>query len=269
MKTLLIFTLLLFTQKFFAFEQPYTIHGTINDKIGALANVHIINLDTQEGTFTDALGNFSIVVKKGDKLKFSSIQHYTKIVTISEKDIEKRTINIFIVRKTYLLDEVEIAQHNLTGNLHIDAKQIPKDTISELVANLVSEIRSMDYNAILDMPIGEDEIHLQKGVAPAIPNSFSGLGMSIPLGNKNDERIKKIKKELELAKTFPDKLRITIGENFFFNILKIPKDKYYNFIEYCKFVGIEELFYENKHLELIRLLKEESILYLKGLKTNK
>lgn len=269
MKTHLIFTVLLLTQKLIASEQQYTITGTIKDNIGVVPNAHIINLDSREGTYTDAFGNFSITAKKGDTLKFSSIQHYSKIIAVSKEILEKEINTIFLARKTYTLEEVELKQHSLSGNLLIDIKQTPKDTITELVGNLVSEINNMDNYAILNMPIGKDEIHLQKGIAPSIPNSFGGAGASIPLGSKMDERLKQRKEELQIAKLFPDKLRNGLGENFFFITLKIPQDRYYNFLDYCTFVGIEELFYKNKHLELIQLLKKESILYLKGLKTDK
>ena len=52
------------------------------------------------------------------------------------------------------------------------------------------------------------------------------------------------------------------GETFFENDLKIPTEKYYSFLEYCNPLGIENLFKENRKIELINVLKKESITYL-------
>ena len=58
------------------------------------------------------------------------------------------------------------------------------------------------------------------------------------------------------------------GEPFFENDLKIPTDNYYNFLEYCNPLGIEDLFKQNRKIELINVLKKESISYLLLLNKN-
>ena len=52
------------------------------------------------------------------------------------------------------------------------------------------------------------------------------------------------------------------GETFFENDLKIPIKNYYSFLEYCNPLGIENLFKENRKIELINMLRKESIAYL-------
>ena len=50
--------------------------------------------------------------------------------------------------------------------------------------------------------------------------------------------------------------------NFFENNLGIPPEKYYNFLEYCNPLGIEDLYRQNRKMEMILILKRESITYL-------
>ena len=52
------------------------------------------------------------------------------------------------------------------------------------------------------------------------------------------------------------------GETFFKNDLKIPMKKLYNFLEYCNPLGIEDLYKQNRKIELINVLKNESSTYL-------
>lgn len=52
------------------------------------------------------------------------------------------------------------------------------------------------------------------------------------------------------------------GEKYFFSILKIPKEKYYHFLETCNPLGIEELYKEGKKLEVIEILNKEAKEYL-------
>ena len=53
-----------------------------------------------------------------------------------------------------------------------------------------------------------------------------------------------------------------ICETFFKNDLKIPMKKLYNFLEYCNPLGIEDLYKQNRKIELINILKKESNTFL-------
>jgi hypothetical protein len=54
-----------------------------------------------------------------------------------------------------------------------------------------------------------------------------------------------------------------LGEDFFFIQLKIPKERYYHFLEYCNPLGIEKKYKNGEILEVIEILKNESSNYLK------
>ena len=69
-------------------------------------------------------------------------------------------------------------------------------------------------------------------------------------------------RDLKFRENFPKMLLSEFGEPFFENDLKIPIEKYYSFLEYCNPLGIENLFKQNRKIELINVLKKESITYL-------
>ena len=78
-----------------------------------------------------------------------------------------------------------------------------------------------------------------------------------------------MRKELNFKESFPEKLKKLFGDHFFFVRLKIPKDKYYHFLAYCNSLGIEELYKNNKHLDILKILLKESKSYILLLENNK
>jgi hypothetical protein len=67
---------------------------------------------------------------------------------------------------------------------------------------------------------------------------------------------------LAFKKAFPFKILSELGEKFFFDDLKIPIEKYFHFLEYCNPLGIEKLHKEGELLEIIKILRTESVSYL-------
>ena len=97
---------------------------------------------------------------------------------------------------------------------------------------------------------------------------FAGAGAGSVIPFKYSERLWALRKDLEFRKNFPKMLLSEFGEPFFENDLKIPTEKYYNFLEYCNPLGIESLFKQNRKIELINVLKKESVSYLLFLNKN-
>lgn len=81
---------------------------------------------------------------------------------------------------------------------------------------------------------------------------------------KKPQPYKPIQKHKDLSdKEFSEKIEKELGEEFFTKTLKIPKEKYFLFIGYCKMYKLKSLYKQNKMLEIIKLFKEKSIEYLK------
>ncbi|MCI2228026.1 carboxypeptidase-like regulatory domain-containing protein [Polaribacter sp. MSW13] len=247
-------------------EKSKIISGKVLDSIGAVKNANVVNLKTNQGTFSNENGLFRIFVSLGDSLRVSSIQHITKTIVIKKSDLKNHEFNIKLVSNIYQLDEFELKIHNLSGRLGIDAKSVPTDRKDSLLNRL------MDFSKI-DMKAAVADDYIDKHVRPPInqtdPNaSFSGAGASVSIPFKYSERLWALRKELAHRKSFPYKILSELGDKFFFDELKIPIEKYFHFLEYCNPLGIEDLHKKGKLLELIEILRRESISYHKIIKNN-
>ena len=263
-KKLLLFLLLITSIISFTQEKKVIISGRVSDSLSLVKNAHIINLKNKQGTFSSDEGVFRIFVSVGDSLQISSIQHITKKILIDENIINDRTINIKLKSNTYVLDEFDLKRHNLTGRLGIDIKDVKNDKRDSLLQ------RTMDFSKI-NMKIVEGDDYIDKRVRPQLNNvdptaAFVGAGAKAVVPFKYSERLWALRKKLARKKAFPFKIMSELGEKFFFDELKIPIEKYYHFLDYCNPLGIEELHKEKKLLEVIKILRQESVGYLKIIK---
>lgn len=270
MNKLLLFILTFFCLHTYSQSKREIIYGKVLDSTQTISNAHIININTSQGTASDEKGAFKIYAKENDSLRITSIGYKTKIVILKPTNFGIAKNEILLEKTIYELDEIFVKNHNLTGSLELDTKKTPKDTVGELVRNMVKSIQNLDYNAIINMPIGKDEIHLAKVKAPGNPISLSGAGGSVGIPDYQAIKKRELRKKITEKKEFPNKLLNQLGSHFFYSELKIPKDKYYHFITYCSYNNkVKELFKSKKILELIQLLQKESIAYLKIVKENK
>ncbi|WP_108870387.1 carboxypeptidase-like regulatory domain-containing protein [Aquimarina aquimarini] len=90
-----------------------------------LENVHIVNLSQVVGTITDDKGNFSISAKVNDTLYFSYIGYKPLQIRVSNDWIKFGDIKVKMTELGIALEEVVVADVQLTGYLEIDAKRIP------------------------------------------------------------------------------------------------------------------------------------------------
>jgi hypothetical protein len=245
-------------------EKRTLVSGKVIDSLGAVKNVTIINLKTNQGTSSNNNGAFRLFLQLGDSIKVSSVQHLTKIITVHESNIKQKSVTIFLQPKIYELDEFDLRRNDLSGRLGIDTKEVPLNKKDSLLRDV------MDFSKV-NMKIIEDDDHIDQKVRPQInetdPNKkFQGAGTAINISFKYSERLWALRKKLELQKKFPYTILSELGDAFFFDELKIPIEKYFHFLEYCNPLGIEDLHKEGKQLELIKILREESIPYLKIIK---
>ena len=247
----------------FSQEKNTLVSGTIIDSLGTVKNATIINLKKNQGTSSNNNGAFRMFLQLGDSLRISSIQHFSKIVTVSKSTIETKIISIFLKPKVYQLDEFELKKHNLSGSLGIDIKEVPRNKRDSLLKD-VMDFSKIDFSEV-DTRI-DAIIRMKPPIVNTVPNSFSGAGggVSIPFGNS--ERLWALRRKLAQKKAFPSKILSELGDAFFFDKLKIPVDKYFHFLEYCNPLGIEGLHKNGELLKLIKILREESISYLKMIK---
>lgn len=90
-----------------------------------LENVHIVNLSQVVGTITNKEGNFEIKAKVNDTLYFTYIGYKSLRVRVTNDWKKFGDVKIKMTELGIALEEVVVADVQLTGYLEIDAKKIP------------------------------------------------------------------------------------------------------------------------------------------------
>ena len=269
-KLLSIFFFLLFFQLTFSQEKRVEINGiVVNQSTKGILNSHIVNLSTNEGTVSDDEGKFTIKVKKGDWIQISNIQFHSKKLRITNGSFKARFLRIFLLPIMNQLEEV-VLKKKMKGVLSLDRINVQKDTIADQMKSIVDYIMGIGFDNIMKMGIGKDERHLAKPtVTPGQLPGFKGVGGSATIPYADLKKKRADRKFISFKERFPLELIKIFGEHFFFERLKIPKDKYYHFIEYCTPLGIEQLYRNKKHLDVLKTLLKAGKSYLLLLENNK
>lgn len=120
--------LLLFFFSVFAnlYSQEYIFGKVTSEQNTEIAGVLVINIKTDEETYTNKDGNFMIAAKSTDLLRFVKQKFDRVSYTIKPEDFQK-SITINMQKTTIEIDEVEI-KTKLTGNLAKDSKALNKST---------------------------------------------------------------------------------------------------------------------------------------------
>jgi len=266
-KKLLTIFLFLITITSLSQENKTLISSRILDSLGVVKNANILNLKSNQGTFSSDSGRFEIYVSKGDTISVSSIQHITQKITITKEIIDNKGLVIILKPNIYVLDEFELKRHNLTGKLALDVKNMPTDEKYILLK------KNMDFSNV-DFSLTDHRIDAndrsESKVVNTVANSYSGLDAGgIITGLFSSKKFKKSKlldKKFDRKKALGNKILLELGEAFFFEKLKIPEEKYYHFLDYCDYLDIDKIYNENKLFKLIEIFQKESISYLEIIK---
>ena len=260
--------MLLFSSLQLLGQKKIFLYGMLRDSISLLKNVHVVNLNTEKGTFSNDYGQYRIVVSLGDTLRFSSVEYETVKKTITDRIYFSKKLNLVLENKNYVLNEVVVKEHDLTGNLSIDRKKVPKDTIATMgknLSNLIDDISKKSQKGILNKPSKKDSKLAEESKRNTDPTkSFNGLDLGSIVGGlislipKNKRKKKNKKKSIQLLK---NSILSDFGYEFF-DHLKIPDDKIYAFLNYCSKFNIEELYEQESKLNLIKFLEDKSNIFL-------
>ena len=249
----------------FSQEKNKIIFGTVLDSLGIVKNANIINLNTKQGTFSSVLGLYRIFVSEGDSISISSIQHISKTIIITKKIINLKKRDVLLKLNVYELEAFELKRHNLLGSLTADTKSVPVDKKAKTLRGIL-DFSMIDFSKI--DPTIDANIKAKPPLNDVDPASkFAGVGGAVgTIPFKHSERLWALRRDLAHKKAFPYKILSELGEKFFFDALKIPLDKYFHFLDYCNPLGIENLHKKGNLLEIIKILRRESISYLKIIK---
>jgi|TARA_B110000971_G_scaffold39711_1_gene38744 hypothetical protein len=133
MEKTMLFILFFFTVLSHSQEQK-ALFGTIMDSLNVINNVHIVNLNSKQGTISADDGSFKIFAKVGDTLALSSIQYQKKKYRVQNNSFSFQGLNLYLISKVYLLKEIQVKRHDLLGSLGIDINAVPTPIIPTMNA---------------------------------------------------------------------------------------------------------------------------------------
>lgn len=234
-KTLLLF-LLIFVNHFQA--QEYIFGNITSEQNIELSGVLVVNLNTDQITYSDKSGNFMISAKSNDNLRFVRQKFDRVAYTIKPNDF-KNFLKITLIKSAVEIQEVEI-KTKLTGDLRKDSNALTKrnrkqelqDEIGLPTAPEKPREKPAEITKDILLPVLTGNLNLQ-----AIYDVASGKAKKQKrLYNYEDlqENIGWVRKKIE--------------DDYFIN-LGIPKDEINSFIGYA--------FAQNTHT--LKYVKAENI----------
>lgn len=247
-------------------EKKTSLKGLIkNTYLLPIKDAHIINLNTNQGTITNKNGEFEIPVNLGDWLQISNLQYKVKKIKVSQTNIKEGVILVYLLERNNELNEVELKK-KLTGFLKHDMIKKKADTTPKIDEDYYN-FSKMDFSKI---PLDYSKKPPSSQLLTDPVAKVAGVPIA-SVGIPDNSSIKKRaqRKALDFKRSLANKLLERFGEHFFFTSLKIPKERFPHFINYCSYLGIETLYKKDKALELIAIFKKESIGYLKMIEKSK
>ncbi|MGB1169874.1 MAG: hypothetical protein ACPG4G_07345, partial [Flavobacteriaceae bacterium] len=273
-KKLILIAILLFSSNLVAQKSNVFLRGMVRDSLNLIKDVHVVNLNTLKGTYSNDYGQFRISVSLGDTLEFTSVQFETVKKLITDGIFFSKKLNLILKNKNYVLNEITVKKHSLIGDLRTDRKKVPLDTIAlkgKKMSNIIDNISKESQKGMLNTRSVKHSKLAEKSMRNADPTrSFNGanlMGIVNGIINLIPKKKKNRLSKKEINEALKNKLLTDFG-NDFFEELKIPRSQIIPFLEYCKQFNIEDLYRENKRLDIIKLLEDKSHIYLVELKQN-
>jgi len=217
------------------------------------ANIHIVNLDLEQGTTSNTSGAFKIYVEVGNRLLFSSVQFENKEIVISQTDVDSGKIKVKLFPARNELDEVQISDLKLSGYLDSDLSKIkyfdrekygipyPKKQLSQTQRRLYTANQNItsrwQYIGVLLGGVSLD----------VIMNDINGRTKFLKKLNQQD----KLQLRVQSGIT-------GLGKDFFIRELGIPENEIENFVYYtARYPEFQEIIESTNRLDLIEYYKSK------------
>ena len=95
------------------------------DSLSPIPNVHILSKVSYYGTTSDFDGRFSMLVRKNDTLKISSVGFVTEIINVNYDSINVNNFEIVMQRDTIMLQEIDVFPYLDNHTVERIIRQIP------------------------------------------------------------------------------------------------------------------------------------------------
>ena len=223
-------------------QNQITINGTVkHDSIG-LQDIHVINRTSKMATTTRLDGKFSIPVSLGDSMEFTSIVYKNRKIAISENHIKNKLMLVYLESHIEELNEVFLARKTKINHSNLDI-----DPNQQLDRDFIDRTSAPDMKKIVDPTQANSSIN------------FVSIYRKLTKGlrKKRKERLQSEQEIKRLKNEFPEKLKYSLGAEFFAYWLRIPNHEINLFMDFCQSNGLGEL-YKSKDIDVTDFLIKQS-----------
>ncbi|MCM8567909.1 carboxypeptidase-like regulatory domain-containing protein [Gramella jeungdoensis] len=201
-------------------QESTLLKGKVQAKSGDLEKIHVINLNLEKGSVTNAEGNFQIMANRNDSLYVSSVQFENKTIIVTGEMLESGNLTIVLSDKINELAEVMVDDIKLSGYLANDINMISTAGVERKyrLQNELNEFIAKDreQNPYVK-PIANGGIRLDK-VAGAVMDKLS----------KNQK-----KTAVYTPREIANKSIQIVGHKFFREDLGLAENEICNFVYFC------------------------------------
>ena len=215
-------------------------------------SVYLTNQRTLHTKFTDTYGNAEMAVVEGDVLEFRSEFYENRNFTVSPTVFQNGYLTLHLNPKVIVLEQAEITDFKLTGDLAKDAKNAKFVDKATIVYNNLG-IKEKDVPK--PSPFGRA---VRKGIS--VENVIGALN-----GYNKKQNTKKLfeRKQNEMSW-----VQSNWKEHYFTDSLKIPKHKIPEFISFVyESSDIYDKIKKHQYVEAENILNDFSLVYLDRLKS--
>ncbi|WP_420602515.1 hypothetical protein [Flagellimonas sp.] len=210
-------------------QESKILKGRVVGKEKDVTGIVVQNVTSKRSTITVENGEFSISVKPNDTLLFSAVHFKRKMLHVNEDIFNTSFVTVFLEEFVNELNEVVVTPYNLSGDLNQDLGnlQLEKDVSAEALELPNANVRIITQS--------ENKLHdADHGKFIYFYGAFS-INVNKIL-NRLSGRTKMLKKRVLLDKEYAKVKEVeeSFSDSVMANFLKIPKDKFYDFIYYCQ-----------------------------------
>lgn len=206
--------------------------------------INIVNMTQKTGTVNTPTGEFEIEVYENDTLFFSSVQYELEEIIITQNIIDTGILEVQLIENVNQLEEVNISDLNLTGNLNTDIGDISVFNQADIgfafsdKAKLSSVERKL-YTA-------------SSGSVDLLLNTLNGRIKMLKKAKANDELDQLVQKGIE-----------ALALSIFVEEFAIPEEHVENFVYFCaEDSDFKALLNREQPLELLEWYRSKVTYYL-------
>lgn len=224
-------------------QQRKEIKGIVFFNTKSIADVHIVNKNSLQGTVTNTNGLFEINIAIGDTIEFTHINLEQEKIIITADIMAQNKFEIHLKENIVILDEITLNKHQ--NFLHILPSKRPAPIVNAKTLNLPFAKTKVKKEYKI--------VNFQSGGTFSINNIINSLNGV----NKRKRELQKI----IIEDHYLQKIRHHFTDDFFTKDLKIKKEKINTFLIYCNSKSIIPVFKSKNYIELTSILIESSKTY--------